>query len=347
MACAAVALSSIYEYSMSTDEDVILVTGATGFIGGHLAERLLQNGHKVRLLVRDEKRLSPQLRAGCEIHAGSLQDKQALLRAVAGVRVIYHCAANVATWDTWDAYYAVNVAGVECLLQAIAQACPDLRRLVHLSTVDVYGFPEQPCDEEAATGGAGFPYGATKLLGENLVRDRAEGMNLSYTIFRPANVIGPRSQFIERIGAELRSGLMVTIAGGRTHAGLIYIDNLVDSLVWAGYAAQAHRQCYNARDAYDVDWLTFLSALRTGLHGKGRIIDLPFFAADWTALLLETIHRRFLPAREPLLHRLLVRFFGRTCGHSPRKLHADAGTGRIGFEEAVQRSCRWFLTRTP
>jgi len=329
------------------NNDVILVTGATGFIGRHLAERLLEQGKTLRLLVRDEKRLSPVLRAQCDIHAGSLQDVWTLVRAVTGVSVIYHCAANVSTWDDWDAYYSANVTGVQHLLQAVEQASPQLSRLVHLSSVDVYGFPEHACDEQAITQGAGFPYGETKLLGENLVREFGRRTGISYTIIRPANVIGPRSQFIERIGAELQSGLMVTISGGRTNAGLIYIDNLIDSLVWAGTAAAAHQQCYNARDTYDVDWATFLSALRQGLHGKGLIIDLPFTVADWTARAFEAVHRVFFPAREPLLHRLLVYFFGRTCGHTAVKLHTDAGKHRIGFEEAIQRSCQWFLTRTP
>ena len=329
------------------NDGVVLVTGATGFIGRHLAERLLENGHSLRLLVRDENRLSAVLRSRCEIHSGNLEDVQALLHAVKGVRVIYHCAANVRTWDTWEAYYAANVRGVECLLQAIAQGCPLLSRFVHLSTVDVYGFPEHACDEQASTSGAGFPYGETKLLGENLVRAYAQRSGLSYSIIRPANVIGPRSQFIERIGAELKSGLMVTISGGRSNAGLIYIDNLIDYLIWAGNSATAHQQCYNARDAYDVDWFTFLTALRTGIHGKGLIVNLPFSVADWTAHAFEAVHQYISPAHEPLLHRLLVRFFGRTCGHSALKLHSEAGKGRIGFEEAIQRSCLWFLALTP
>ncbi len=328
------------------NEGMVLVTGATGFIGRHLSERLLESGCMLRLLVRNEHRLTPALRAQCDVQVGSLEDEQALTRAVEGVKVIFHCAANVSTWDTLDAYYAANVTGVQHLLRAIEKVNPDLSRLVHVSTVDVYGFPEQPCDEQSNTHAAGFPYGETKLLGENLVREFGRCTGISYAIIRPANVIGPRSQFIERIGAELKSGLMVTISGGRTHAGLTYIDNLIDSLIWAGSAAAAHQQCYNARDDYDVDWITFLIALRRGINGKGRIIDLPFPVADGLARTFEAVHRVFFPAREPLLHRLLIRFFGRTCGHSVLKLHADAGKNRVGFEEAVKRSSAWLLSRT-
>ena len=139
-----------------------LVTGATGFVGNRLAERLLQAGWSVRLLVRDSNKLTPALRAGCELITGDLLDIDAVSRAVRGVDVIFHCAANVSTWDTHDAYYAANVVGVQNLLNAIAsenKTLPPTFRLVHVSTMDVYGFPELPCTELSAATGGGFGYG--------------------------------------------------------------------------------------------------------------------------------------------------------------------------------------------
>ena len=319
-----------------------LVTGATGFVGGRLAERLLQEGWTVKLLVRDANRLAQPLRQVCEVVAGDLLDAETLARAVRDVDVVFHCAANVSTWDTHDAYYAANVLGVKNLLQAIINENPRLSRFVHVSTVDVYGFPVFPCDETSKTNGAGFGYGETKLKGENLVREIGDEAGISYAIIRPANVIGPGSQFIKRIGAELKSGIMLTVDGGRSNAGMVYIDNLVDSLIWAGSSAQAHRECYNVRDDYDVDWATFLDRFRKGINGKGLIINLPFSVADRIAQAFEAVHKIFLPRHEPMLHRLLVRFFGRTCGHSAAKIQAHYAT-KVGFDEAMKNSIEWFL----
>jgi nucleoside-diphosphate-sugar epimerase len=319
-----------------------LVTGATGFVGNRLAERLLQDGWAVRLLVRDVNKLSPTLRAGCVVVTGDLANLTALNAAVRDVDVIFHCAANVSTWDNDDNYYAANVQGVRNLLHAITAENKALARLVHVSTMDVYGFPVMPCDESSATTGAGFGYGESKLQGERVVRELGDLADISYTIVRPGNIIGPGSQFISRIGAELKFGLMLTIDGGHVHAGLLYIDNLVDCLLWAATSEQAHRECYNVRDDYDVDWKTFLNALRAGIKGKGLIINLPFWFAEKLASGLEAIHRRLLPRHEPTLHRLLVRFFGRTCGHNAGKIHAVCPT-RVGFEVAMQDSIQWFL----
>lgn len=325
---------------------VALVTGATGFIGGRLAERLVADGWPVKLLVRNPDRLAPSLRHAKEIVVGDISDEDAVVRAVRDTDVIFHCAANVSTWGDWESYYSVNVLGVQNLLQSIARENPGLSRLVHISTVDVYGFPEFPCDELCKPNGGNFGYGETKLLGESLVRNFGDEAGISYTIIRPANVIGPGSQFISRIGHELKSGIMLTVDGGHTNAGMLYVDNLVDYLIWASGAAKAHRQCYNVRDAYDVTWADFIREFRHRIGGRGLIVNLPFSIADTIARGLEAFHKLLFPATEPLLHRLLVRFFGRPCGHSSEKIRCDSGfVGAIGFNEAMDRSCQWFLAR--
>ncbi|MGA7181531.1 MAG: NAD(P)-dependent oxidoreductase [Thiobacillaceae bacterium] len=327
---------------------VALVTGATGFIGGHLAQQLLDQGWTVKVLARDPLKLGPSLRSMCEVIVADICDEGALRRAVRQTDVVFHCAANVSTWDRGDAYYAVNVLGVKNLLNAIVMENAALLRLVHLSTVDVYGFPVAPCNEQCTTSGSGFGYGETKLQGESLVREYCEKYHIQYTILRPANVIGPGSQFISRIGDGLKSGVMLTVDGGRTNAGMLYVGNLVDYLIWAAQAESSINKIYNVRDNYDVDWLTFIKRFRASIEGRGVVINLPFAMADAIAYGMEAVYRRVAPSREPLLHRLLVRFFGRTCGHDAEKIRFESGyAGRVGFDEAMDRSVSWFLGRTP
>jgi nucleoside-diphosphate-sugar epimerase len=332
--------------ALESSGNIALVTGATGFIGGRLAARLVDEGRSVRLLVRAPEKLAPALRGKVDVVAGDLADENALGRAVQGVSVIFHCAANVSSWDAWDAYYSANVEGVKNLLNAITQHNPGLSRLVHVSTVDVYGFPQAPCDEECKPAKSGFGYCDSKLVGESLVRAQCERAGIPCTIIRPGNVIGPGSQFITRIGDELKSGLMLTVDGGRTNAGLVYVDNLVDYILWAAESEKAIGQCYNVRDSYDVTWSEFIGKFRRGIEGRGIVLNLPFWAADAAARVFEWAWRIFMPAREPLLHRLLVRIFGRTCGHSAEKIRRDSALeSRIGFDEAMETSIRWFLEK--
>jgi nucleoside-diphosphate-sugar epimerase len=325
---------------------LVLVTGATGFVGARLAQRLLDEGYQVRVLVRDRQRLPAALQARCEVVQGDLLDALAVGAAVAQVHIVFHCAANVSTWDSYANYYAVNVQGVQCLTQAITEFNPALSRLVHVSTVDVYGFPDVPCSEMDAATGGDFSYGMTKLAGENWVRTWGDAAGVAYTIIRPCNVIGPGSQFVARIGAELASGLMLTVAGGRTHAGLVYVDNLIDDMLWASSAPIAQGECYNVRDDNAVSWAMFVGDFRRAIAGKGWVLNLPFAIADAVAWGAEAVHKQLLPRHEPLLHRLLVRFFGKTCGHDITKLKAHRGAGyataKVGYDEAMRRSVAWF-----
>ncbi|MDD4616120.1 MAG: NAD-dependent epimerase/dehydratase family protein [Alphaproteobacteria bacterium] len=316
-----------------------LVTGATGFVGAHLARRLLTEGWDVRLLVRNVKRLEDNLRSACEVIVGDLNNPDVLECAVASRQVVFHCAANVATWGPLEAYEMANVKGLRNLLEAVSRRNGAIGRFVHLSSMDVYGFPANPCDEESPLNGAGFPYGETKIKGEAVLRELSQAYGIPFTILRPGNIIGPGSQFIERVGKELRSGLMLNVDGGRANAGFTYIDTLMDYMLWGAQSEKAQGETYNVRDAYDVTWREFLGKLRSEIGGHGIVVNLPFALAEGAAKTFEIIHRALGCAREPLLHRLIVRIFGRTCGHSAEKIRAHSGiVGKIGFDEAVARS---------
>lgn len=329
---------------MESIETKILVTGASGFIGNRLAEVLVESGERIRLLVRDPSRLSDFLRNSSELIVGDLGDMGALKSATKQVETIYHCAANVNTWDCWERYYQTNVQGVENLIEAARRSNTTLPRLIHLSSVDVYGFPEAPCDETAALNDGGFYYGKSKIMGEALIKKYAQDFGLPFTILRPCNVIGPGSQFIERIGSELRSGVMLTVGGGNCNAGMVYIDNLVDAIIRVAASPQTLGESYNLRDSYDVSWKYFLDCFRQQIKGKGLVINLPFPIAAGVAFVFEAIYKRLAINKEPLLHPLLVHIFGRTCGHSAQKIMQACGpTTTLDFDTAMKRSCRWFL----
>ena len=323
-----------------------LVTGATGFVGRRLVERLIAMGACVRVLVRQPKKLSPQISSACEVMVGDLGNPVGLEAAVAGVEVVFHCAANVRTWDEWSAYETANIHGVENLVRAVVRCNPDLHRFVHLSSVDVYGFPVAPVDETAIPDDVGFPYGESKRQGELCLRRIAQQHGIPYTILRPTNIIGPHSPFIERIGNELMSGLMLTIDGGGVHAGLLHVDNLIDYMHWAAFSELSANETFNVRDRFDVSWGSFIDDLKALIGGRGHVIDLSFIVANAAAYALTAPYRALRLASEPMLHPLIVRIFGRTCGHSADKLWSTSNMETsISYEQAIAESAAWFLDR--
>jgi nucleoside-diphosphate-sugar epimerase len=321
-----------------------LVTGATGFVGRRLVERLIAMGACVRVLVRQPEKLPPHLSSMCEVSVGDLDNPASLDAAAAGVGVVFHCAANVRTWDEWSAYEAANIHGVENLAHSVVRCNPGLRRFVHLSSVDVYGFPVAPVDETAILDKVDFYYGESKRQGEMSLRRIAQQHGIPYTILRPTNIIGPRSPFIDRIGNELMSGLMLTVDGGGVHAGLLHVDNLIDYMLWAAYSELSANETFNVRDRCDVSWGSFIDDLKALIGGRGRVIDLPFIAANVAAHALAMTYRALPLTGEPMLHPLIVRTFGRTCGHSADKLwsisNMEAG---VSYESAMAESASWFL----
>jgi dihydroflavonol-4-reductase len=168
----------------------VLVTGATGFTGGHLARALSAEGHGVRALVRDPAAAGDLAAGGIELVGGDLRDRGSLERAVAGVEVVYHIAAIYRQAGvSSDTYRAVNATAVGDLVDAAARA--GVRRVVHCSTVGVHGDIEHPPANEDAPLKPGDIYQVTKLEGERLAREAAQRTGVAVTIVRPPAFTAP------------------------------------------------------------------------------------------------------------------------------------------------------------
>lgn len=304
-------------------KDTILLTGATGFIGNHLCQKLITLGYKPRLLVRNPDKLNKSIKNECHIFIGSLNDKAILNKACENVDYIFHLAANVNTWDSWENYYKTNVTGSINLLYAIDQNAPQLKKLIYLSTVDVYGYPNHPGHEKTKLKPSPYYYGESKRIAEIIIRNIAQKKNINTTVFRPCNVIGLKSPFIIRISEQLDS-LMLIINKGQCHAGLLSIDNLINALIWSMDGKKAKGEIYNIRDNANINWNAFIYALKSATAKKGIIISLPYKLAKYAAFMISAFYKLTFPQKEPLLHPLIVDMFGKNTNHDIKKILKDS-----------------------
>ena len=179
----------------------VLVTGAVGFIGSHLVERLASDGHDVRAFIRyngrDDRghldRIDPAIRAAIEVHRGDLKDPEAVRKAVAGRDWVFHLGALIAIPYSYQNPLDVvqtNVVGTGHVLDACLAL--GVERVVLTSTSEVYGTARYvPIDEEHPLQGQS-PYAATKIGSDALGLSYHKSFGLPVAILRPFNTFGPR-----------------------------------------------------------------------------------------------------------------------------------------------------------
>lgn len=208
----------------------ILVTGASGFLGRHLVDKLLLREYAVRTLSRSQ---ADGLPPHVEHVQGDIRDATLLERAMAGVDKVYHAAAIVPgagsdaqTWDT-------NVIGTRNVAQACLRA--GVRRLVLVSSVAVYKAPLPDLVPESALVGGGLIYGRSKAMAETVATDICRG-RLEFVIARPCQIFGTmdRTGFTKKLLRLVKSSLL-PVAGLRGRSfSLIHVSDVADGLCAAG-----------------------------------------------------------------------------------------------------------------
>lgn len=319
----------------------ILVTGASGLLGYALAHRLSKEDRRVRVLLRREEQTELFRGTPIDCMPGSLQDAGSLRRAAAGVDEIYHCAATSTDWAPWDLYHAGNVTGVASLL-GVARELPSLKRFLHVSSTDVYGYPKTVCDEDAPLVDVGLPYNQTKVEGEKLVW-AASRDGLPVTIIRPATIYGPRDKdFGTDVYYHLKKGDMPLIAGGTSSPGLLFIENAVDGLVAAARSDETIGKAYNLRDETAETWQDYLNAFADEAGEKRTTLRLPFFFAYGMGWTCEQINRVLKIKTKPLLTRHSVLLMSRNAAFPIDRAKRDFGfKSRVSFEEGVAKTVAW------
>jgi nucleoside-diphosphate-sugar epimerase len=318
------------------------VTGATGFIGGRLTERLVERGTRVRVLVRpgsDRRRLE---KLDVEVVEGSLEDTASLRRAVHGARIIYNCTGLSTDWARWSAFEQTNVIGVKNLLDAAASA-GSAERFLHLSTTDVYGYPTEACDESVAPRDVGLPYNRSKLLGEQAVLEWHKKTGLPVTVVRPVTVYGPRSKdWLVEIGKLLRTGKMMFVDDGNSRAGLLYIDNAVDGMIAAATSPRTNGQVYNLRDGSNETWREYVNALAAGMKLKPVKKSISSRMALGLARASEAVYGGLRIKSRPLLTRHAVYLMSRDQAYGIDRARQDlAFTPAVDFDAGLAASLAW------
>ena len=321
----------------------VLVTGATGFTGGHLARALAAGGDTVSALVRTPGPAASVLaHAGITLAMGDLRDRAALAAATVGVDVVYHIAAMYRQAGLGAAVYrAVNATAVNDVIEAAARG--GVRRVVHCSTVGVHGDVEHAPANEDAPLKPGDVYQTTKLEGEQLARDAGARLGIEVTIARPTGIYGPGDRRLLRLFRGVARRRWITLGDGEIYYHLTFIDDLVEGLRLCGtHAAAANRTFILAgAEVTTLNALVALVADMAGVPPPTRHLPVwPF----WTAgAVCEAICGPL--GIEPPIFRRRVDFFTKSRAFDIARARTELGFApRVGLREGIRRTLDWYRT---
>ncbi|WP_028586177.1 NAD-dependent 4,6-dehydratase LegB [Desulfocurvus vexinensis] len=313
----------------------ILVTGADGFIGSHLTEELVRQGHDVRAFVLYNSFNSwgwldhsePGVRKSLDVFAGDVRDPNGVRTAMRGCDVVFHLAALIAipySYHSPDTYVDTNVKGTLNVVQAARDL--GVARVVHTSTSEVYGTARYvPIDEEHPLQGQS-PYSASKIGADQIALSFHRSFDTPVTVARPFNTYGPRQSaraVIPTVITQIRAGAR-TLKLGSLHPtrDFNYVADTVGGFLALAGADAAVGQVVNVGSAFEV---SIGDTVRLIAEVMGAQVE------------VSTDDQRVRPEKSEV-----ERLFA-----SNDKVRALTGwspefAGLDGFRRGLERTARWF-----
>jgi dihydroflavonol-4-reductase len=314
-----------------------LVTGATGFTGRTLVEKLTGDGAQVRLLVRDRERWQAKgSRPGIELIEGDIRDPQSVAQAVGDVDTVFHLAALYRTAGMPDqAYWDVHVTGTANLLQA-AQAA-GVRRFVHCSTVGVHGHIEKPPADESYRMAPGDEYQRSKLEGERLVLRCHEETGLPVTVIRPTPIYGPHDMRLLKLFRLAGMRPRLILGSGEIFYHMVYVDDLVQSFLLAAENDAAVGEVFIVGGEEFLTLNQLLDRIGATLGRSGPTLHFPALPVQLLGSICERICQPF--GLEPPLYRRRVDFFTKSRAFCIDKAKRVLGyQPKVMLEEGLERT---------
>ncbi len=327
-----------------------LVTGATGLLGSHIAERLVARGIRVRALVRPTSDTRFLEGLGVELVQGDLTDLESCRRAMDGVSLLYHSAAKVGDWGSWPEFQTGCLDATETLARAATEA--RVERFVHISSTSAYGHPKEggpPVDESAALGQNLWPiwdyYTRSKVDCERILWRMADRDGLRLSVIRPSWLYGERDRTTTaRIVKRIRAGKVPLIGRGDNPLSAIYAGNVADAALLAASDPGSVGEAYNITSMGPITQREWLDLFADACEAPRPSRHVPYRLTFAVATAIEAVFRGIGRERPPFITRYATWLMGRDLAYSTAKAESRLGwRPAIGYAESIERTVRWYL----
>jgi nucleoside-diphosphate-sugar epimerase len=317
----------------------VMITGASGFIGGHLRDALLDGGADVVCLVRASSLVGPKGRS----IAVDYSDQDALTQVMASERpdYVFHVAGST-KGVTYEDFRRGNVMPTQHLLEALLRGHPEVKRFLHVSSLTAYG-PSNDGPPKRETDPR-LPlefYGRSKLEAEQSVESYGE--RLAWTIVRPSAVYGPAEVDLFTLFRAAKLGINLFYGNRDKRTSAIYVDDLVDAMVTAAQVERTRSRGYLLCDGVPYTWGEIQGHIAAAVGRRALTLRLPSFfvpAAGIAGELLTAIDKkpRLLNRQKAVLDAQSAWL----CTHEAARADFDYRP-RVDMAEGTRRAYAWYV----
>lgn len=323
----------------------VLVTGATGFLGSHVVEDLMEKGYEVVATGRNQKKKSFFLEKSISFYVVDLEKKEEVDTLPSDITHIVHCAALSSPWGTYEAFYQANVVATKHILE-FAKSCKHLERMVHVSTPSLYfNHEEKENVKECDVPKEGFAnhYAKTKYLAEQEVQ-QAFQTGLPVVMIRPRALFGERDETIlpRLIEVNQKTGIPL-LNEGKHCMDVTYVKNVSHAILLC-LEKEEHilGKVFNITNQDVRTFHDIITLLFDELQETPKFRRLPYGLLQTVAKTVESVYQFLHIKKEPLLTTYTVSVLAKT-----QTLNNDVAQNELGYypiysvEEGLHRYVKW------
>ncbi|MCL4557439.1 MAG: NAD-dependent epimerase/dehydratase family protein [Deltaproteobacteria bacterium] len=323
----------------------VLVTGATGFIGGNLVRESVRRGNSVRAFVLPGDRGGAGLKAlGVEVYSGDIRSYGEVKNAVSGMDIVFNCAAVVTDWAPWRLFREVTIGGMENVCKACIEA--GVQRLVDISTNDVFGTDEsRVMDETFPLRPWHEPYPDAKIEAEKVAWHYYRQYKLPVTMAYPCWAYGAGDKTFVPLLADAIVKRDLMFWRKDVIVWPTYIENLVDLLLLISEDQRAVGNGYLVHDGESVTLQDFCKGIADALGVRPVTTRIPYFAAYAAAVVMEFLWKLLRRKERPLLTTYTVKNLGSRLRFSIEKAERELGwKPKVTFRQGFAKTMEWLKT---
>lgn len=320
----------------------ILVTGATGFTGGNLCRRLVQDDKQVVAFVRPTSRIEILKKLGIECREVDIKSTESVQENFSNIAMVYHIAAAYRSeYSDRDEFRLVNVEATRNLLEASMRA--KVERFVHCSTVGVQGEIEDPPADENYRFKPGDHYQRSKLEGELLAREYFK-KGLPGCVVRPVGIYGPGDTRFLKLFRAINRGRFIMIGTGKTLYHLTYIDDLIEGFIKAGTRPEAVNGVFTIAGERYTTLNELIGIIANVLSKHVTLLKIPIWPVYVASVVCDKLCKSLGIA--PPLYPRRVEFFMLDRAFSINKAKKMLGyQPKVDLYQGIRKTAAWYIEK--